>query len=95
MTMLCGVHASEGYETSKIRMLNFRKAKFQLFRKLVSRTPWETVHMGKGAEENRQIFKKAFLIKRPAWLNQILLVQLKSKKKMHRQWKWAGIVGRV
>ena len=25
--------------------------------------------------------------KRPAWLNWDLLVKLKSKKKMHRQWK--------
>ena len=32
---------------SKIRMLNFRKANFQLFRELVNKTPWETVLMGK------------------------------------------------
>jgi len=38
---------------------------------------------------NFQLFRE-FIIKggkRPAWLNQDLLVRLKSKKKMHRQWK--------
>ena len=38
---------------SKIRMLNFRKANFQLFRELVSKTPWETILMGKGAEQSK------------------------------------------
>ena len=28
---------------SENRMLNFRKAKFQLFKELVNKTPWETV----------------------------------------------------
>jgi len=37
---------------SKIRMLNFGKSKFQLFRELVSKTPWEIVLMGKGAEQS-------------------------------------------
>jgi len=32
-----------GQTKSIIRMLNFRKAKFQLFRKLVNKMPWETV----------------------------------------------------
>jgi len=32
----------------KIRALIFRKAKFQLFRELVNKTPWETVLMDKG-----------------------------------------------
>ena len=37
---------------SKIRMLNFRKSKFQLFKGLVNKTPWETVLMGKGVEQS-------------------------------------------
>jgi len=45
---------------SKIRMLNFRKADFQLFRELVNKIPWETVLTGKGAEQSWQIFKEAF-----------------------------------
>jgi len=48
-------------EKSKIRTLNFRKDEFQFFRKLGSQTPWETVLMGKGAEQSWQIFKEAFL----------------------------------
>ena len=32
---------------SNIRVLNFRKAKFQLFRKLVNKTPWETALRGR------------------------------------------------
>ena len=86
---------------SKISMLNFRKANFQLFRELVNKTPWEMVFMGKGAEQSWQIFKEAFLrvqelsihryrksgkeSKRPAWLNWDLQVKLGSNKKMHKQ----------
>ena len=44
----------------KIRTLSFRKANFQPFRELVNKTPWETVLMGKGAEQSWQIFKEAF-----------------------------------
>ena len=72
---------------------------------LVNKTPWETFLKDKGAEKSCQIFKEAFLRaqeisisrcrktgkegKRPALLNQGLLVKLKSKKKMLRQWKEA------
>lgn len=34
-------------EKSEFRKLNFRKAKFQVFRELVNRTFWDTVLMGK------------------------------------------------
>jgi len=37
---------------SKIGKLNFRRAKFQHFRELVNRAPWETVLMGKGVEQS-------------------------------------------
>ena len=88
---------------SKIRTLNFRKADFQLFRKLINRTSWKNVLMGKGAEQSWHIFKEAFLSlqelsipscnksgkqgKRMAWLNRGLLIKLKSKNRMRRQWK--------
>jgi len=39
-------------------MLNFRKAKFQLFRELVNKTSWETVLKDKGTEKSWQIFKR-------------------------------------
>ncbi|KGL92594.1 hypothetical protein N301_15996, partial [Charadrius vociferus] len=92
-----------GQAKSKVRTLNFRKANFQLFKELVNRTPWETALRDKGAEQSWHIFKDAFLRdqelsiprckkpgkegKRPAWLSQDLLVKLKGKKEMHRQWK--------
>ncbi|KFM04153.1 hypothetical protein AS27_10717, partial [Aptenodytes forsteri] len=66
-------------------------------------TPWKTGLRDKGAEQSRQIFKNAFHRaqelsiprckktgkegKRPVWLSQDLLVKLKGKKEMHRQWK--------
>ncbi|KAM6317421.1 uncharacterized protein O3Q21_008449 [Podargus strigoides] len=69
---------------STVRTLNFRKTKFQLFKELVNRTPWETALKDKGAEQSWLIFKEAFHRaqelsiprckklgkegKRPAWL---------------------------
>ncbi|KFM02997.1 hypothetical protein AS27_15497, partial [Aptenodytes forsteri] len=92
-----------GQAKSKVRTLNFRKAKFQLLKELVNRTPWETALRDKGAEQSWQIFKDTFyrpqelLIptckksvkegKTLAWMSQDLLVKLKGKKEMHRQWK--------
>jgi len=46
---------------SKIRMLNFRISKFQLFKGLVNKTPWETVLREKGVEQSLKIFKETFL----------------------------------
>jgi len=40
-----------------VRTLNLRKEKFQLFKKLVSRTPWETVLRDRGVEQSWQIFR--------------------------------------
>ncbi|KAK4806963.1 LOW QUALITY PROTEIN: hypothetical protein QYF61_027330 [Mycteria americana] len=92
-----------GQARSIVRTLNFRKANFQLFKELVSSAPWETVLTDKGAEQSWQIFKDAFHKaqelsvprcrksgkegKRPAWLDRDLLVKLKSKRELHRQWK--------
>ena len=36
---------------SKVRTLNFKKAKCQLFKELVTRPPWETALRDKGAEQ--------------------------------------------
>ncbi|KAK4831467.1 hypothetical protein QYF61_017715 [Mycteria americana] len=92
-----------GQAKSKVRTLNFRKANFQLSKELVNRTPWKTALRDKGAEQSRQIFKDAFHKaqelsiprykksgkegKRQARMSQDLLVKLKGKKEMHRQWK--------
>ncbi|KFQ75511.1 hypothetical protein N337_12410, partial [Phoenicopterus ruber ruber] len=88
---------------TNVRTLNFRKANFQLFKELVSRTPWETALRDKVAGQSWQIFKDAFHRaqhlsiprckksgkegKRPAWLSRDLLVKIKGKREMHRQWK--------
>jgi len=74
-----------GKVRSIVRTLNIRKAKFQLFKELVNRTPWKTVLRDRGAEERWQIFKDALHRvqelsvprckksrkegKRPAWLS--------------------------
>ncbi|KFQ99133.1 hypothetical protein Y956_03969, partial [Nipponia nippon] len=93
----------KGQVKSTVRTLNFRKANFQLYKELINRTPWETALRDKGAEQSWQIFKDIFHRvqelsipsckksgkegKRPAWLSHDLLVKLKGKKRMHRQWK--------
>jgi len=86
---------------SKVRTLNFRKATFQLSKKLVNRTPWETALRDRGAEQGCQIFKDIFHRtqecpiprckksgkkgKRPAQLSRDLL--FKEQKEMHSRWK--------
>ncbi|KFW92656.1 hypothetical protein N336_07629, partial [Phalacrocorax carbo] len=92
-----------GKARSIVKTLNFRKDDFQLFKELVTRTPWEMVLRDKGTEESWQIFKDAVHKaqelsvprckksgkqgERPAWLSQDMLVKLKSKRELHRQWK--------
>jgi len=92
-----------GKARSKVRTLNFRKANFRLFKKLVTRTPWETVLRDRGAEQSWQIFKDAFHRvqelsvprckksgkegKRPVCLSRDLLGKLKGKRELHRQCK--------
>jgi len=46
------VLTSMGQVKSKVRMLSFRKAKFQLFMGLVNQIPWETAVRDKGAEQS-------------------------------------------
>jgi len=114
----CGDHAlveltvlrDMGKETSIVRTLNFRKASFQLFKELVSRTPWYMVLRDREAEQSYQIFKDTFHRaqdlsvpmckksgkegKRPAWQSRDLLVKLKGKRELHRQWKQDRFLGK-
>ncbi|KFP48157.1 hypothetical protein N323_05833, partial [Cathartes aura] len=92
-----------GWVKSRVRTLNLRKANFQLVRVLVRGTPWETALRDKGAKESWEIFKDIFIRaqklsistckksgrggRRPAWLSQELLAELKHKTKMHWQWR--------
>lgn len=98
---------------STVKTLKFRKANFQFFKELVDGTPWETALKDKGAEQSWKLFKNIFLRAqdtlitmhkksgkegRPAWLSKDLLVELKYKRGMHRQWKqghtsWEGCQG--
>lgn len=88
---------------TKVRTLDFRKVKLQLFKELVSRTPCETALKDKGEEQNWQIFKDIVRTgeelpilrcmklwkegKSLAWVSKELLVKLRRKKEMHRHWK--------
>jgi len=49
-----------GKKKDIVRALNFRKANFQIFKELVSMTPWETALRDRGVEQSWQIFKDAF-----------------------------------
>jgi len=89
--------------TSIVRTLNFRGKQTSTSKEAVSRTHWEMVLRDSGANQSWQIFKDAFHRaqelsvprckesdkegKRPAWLSQDLLVKLKGKRELHRQWK--------
>jgi len=53
------VPREKGQVKSKFRILNFGKAKFQLFKELVNMAPWETALRDKKAEQSWQIFKDA------------------------------------
>ncbi|KFQ75881.1 hypothetical protein N337_12379, partial [Phoenicopterus ruber ruber] len=91
-----------GQVNSKVKTLNFRRVNFQLFRELEDGTPWENALRDKGAEQSWKLFKDIFLTaqelsiptcnksgkggRRPAWLSKVLLVKLKHKKEMQKQW---------
>ena len=52
--------SNTGWTKSKVSMLNFKKAEFQLFKELANKVPQEAVLRDKDAQQNRQIFKEAF-----------------------------------
>ena len=53
--------ASHSQVKSKVKTLNFRRVRFQVFKEQVDGTPWETVLRDKGAEGSWQLFKAVFL----------------------------------
>lgn len=75
---------------------------FQLFKELFNRTPCETALRVEGTDQSWQTFKDAFCRvqelsipmcrksgkedKMLAWMTSDLLVRLRGKKEMHRQW---------
>lgn len=85
----------------KGRLLKFRKANFQLFREIVGGVLWEATLGDKEAEQNWQVFevfcrkqelaiprsKKLAKQGKKVWLSREMLIKLKGKKQMHKQWE--------
>ncbi|KAK4826282.1 hypothetical protein QYF61_007129 [Mycteria americana] len=83
--------------------LDFRRADFGLFRRLVERVPWEAALMGKGVQEGWTFFKEEVLKaqeravprcrktsrrgRRPAWLTRELWLELRRKRRVYDLWK--------
>jgi len=50
-----------GLAKSRVRTLNFRRAKFWLLKELLDGVSWETVLKGMGTEQSWQLFKDTLL----------------------------------
>ncbi|KAK4828839.1 hypothetical protein QYF61_000896 [Mycteria americana] len=88
---------------SKTATLDFRRADFGLFRRLVERVPWEAALMGRGVQEGWTLFKEEVLKaqeravprcrkmsrqgRRPAWLTRELWLELRKKRRVCDLWK--------
>ncbi|KAK4806205.1 hypothetical protein QYF61_001128 [Mycteria americana] len=88
---------------SRTATLDFRRADFGLFRRLVERVPWEAALMGKGVQEGWTFFKEEVLKaqeravprcrktsrrgRRPAWLTRELWLELRKKRRVYDLWK--------
>ncbi|KAK4813362.1 hypothetical protein QYF61_003561 [Mycteria americana] len=98
--LICG-EAARG--VSKTATLDFRRADFGLFRRLVERVPWEAALMGKGVQEGWTFFREEVLKaqdqavprcrktsrrgRRPAWLTRELWLELRKKRRVYDLWK--------
>ncbi|KAK4830875.1 LOW QUALITY PROTEIN: hypothetical protein QYF61_013804 [Mycteria americana] len=83
--------------------LDFQRADFGLFRRLVERVPWEAARKGKGVQEGWTFFKEEDLKaqeravprcrktsrrgRRLAWLNRELWLELRKKRRVYDLWK--------
>ncbi|TRZ10607.1 hypothetical protein HGM15179_016504 [Zosterops borbonicus] len=88
---------------NKTFTLDFRRADFGLFRRLIQGVPWEEALKNKGVQESWVLFKTEFLRaqeqtvpvcrktsrrgKRPAWISKEVLDEIRNKKRMYRFWK--------
>ncbi|KAK4811106.1 hypothetical protein QYF61_016392 [Mycteria americana] len=78
---------------SRTATLDFRRADFGLFRRLVERVPWEAALKGKGVQEGWTFFKEEVLkaqeqaVPRPAWLTRELWLELRKKRRVYDLWK--------
>ncbi|KAK4828050.1 hypothetical protein QYF61_023088 [Mycteria americana] len=97
------IHGEVRRGVSKTAALDFRRADFGLFRRLVERVPWEAALKGKGVQEGWTFFKEEVLKaqeqavprcrktsrrgRRPAWLNRELWLELRKKRRVYDLWK--------
>ncbi|PKU45830.1 rna-directed dna polymerase from mobile element jockey-like [Limosa lapponica baueri] len=88
---------------SRTDTLDFRRANFNLFKKLLGEIPWDKTLEGRGAHESWLILRHHFLqaqdrcipkrkktgkrSRRPVWLSRELLKKLKWKKEAYSAWK--------
>ena len=88
---------------SKTATLDFLRADFELFRRLVGRVPWGSVLESKGVQDVWLLFKKEVLKaqeqavplsrkmsrcgRRLAWMNRELFLRLQEKKRIYLLWK--------
>ncbi|KAK4816775.1 hypothetical protein QYF61_022887 [Mycteria americana] len=97
------IHGEVVRGVSKTATLDFRRADFVLFRRLVERVPWEAALMGKGVQEGWTFFKEEVLKAQeravprcqkmsrwgiiPSWLNIELWLELRKKRRVYDLWK--------
>ncbi|KAK4806171.1 hypothetical protein QYF61_001094 [Mycteria americana] len=97
------IHGEVWRGVSRTATLDFRRADFSLFRRLVERVPWEAALMGKGVQEGWTFFKEEVLKaqeravprcrktsrrgRRPAWLTRELWLELRKKRRVYDLWK--------
>ncbi|TRZ18145.1 hypothetical protein HGM15179_008964 [Zosterops borbonicus] len=88
---------------NKTFTLDFRRADFGLFKRLIQRVPWEEALKNKEVQESWVFFKTEFLRaqeqtvpvcrktsrqgKRPAWMSKEVLDELRNKKRTYHFWK--------
>ncbi|KAK4827403.1 hypothetical protein QYF61_017808 [Mycteria americana] len=97
------IHGEAARGVSKTATLDFQRADFGLFRRLVERVPWEAALMGKGVQEGWTFFKEEVLKaqeravprcrkmsrrgRRPTWLTRELWLELRRKRRVYDLWK--------
>jgi len=74
---------NKGFAKSVVMTLNYRRAKFWLFKELLDEIPWKTVLRNTEMEHSWQLFKDTFLIAQELSIPQ-------HKKEAEETVKWHG-----
>jgi len=88
---------------SRTKTLDFRRAKFNLFKELLGGIKWDRALEGRGVQECWSLFKHHFLHaqerciplrkksskggRRPIWMSKELLAEIRWKRKFYAMWK--------